>query len=407
MEATVLSLRPGQVAEISTRRPGIGRIWQKLKGDIERPIAAILILNTTAHTIGASVAGSEVAKQFGEQWVWVFSLVFTFLMLQFTEILPKGAGVRHNRAVAVWIARPLAMLIRVMWPVQALVQLINRPFTGPRDKTKKFSTADEITALTRFARLSGELSAEQEQIIRRTARLARSTVRDVMRPRVDIDALDVDMPADEVVGAMAVAGFARLPVYEGDLDHIFGFIYIKDVLLEMHMQRQLELRKLVRPALFVPETLGLDHLLEQFRQKRTQMAVVLDEHGGTDGLVTLEDVLEEIAGDIHDEHRPQESEVVRKDEASWLISGLLSLDNLFELTGRPELSAQAPSYISTVAGLIQTQLDRIATVGDRVTWNGISLEVVDLDGLRVDHVMVTLEADTGGDRTNIAAPKTS
>ena len=393
MEATLLSLRPGQIAEISVRRPRLGGVWYRLQSDIERPIAAILILNTAAHTIGASVAGSEFGRLYGEKWIWVFSLVFTFLMLQFTEILPKGAGVRYNRLLAAWIARPLELLVRVMRPVRTIVQFINRPFGVTQSQADRLTPLEEITALAGFAHFSGEISGEQESIIKRGTRLSSCKVRDVMRPRVDIDALDVQTPPDEIVGALTMSGFSRVPVYEGDLDGIIGFVYIKDLLLELHMGRPLELRRLIRPALLVPETLRLDRMVRMFRQERTQMAVVLDEHGGTEGLVTLEDVLEEIVGTIHDEYRPQDAEVVRQDETRWLIRGSASVDQLLEALGRPELRAAAPSDISTVAGLVQAQLDRIAVAGDQTVWEGLSLEVVDIDGLRIDHVLVTVEPD--------------
>jgi CBS domain containing-hemolysin-like protein len=114
MEAALLSLSPSQVASISERWPRTGAIWQGFKANIERPIAAILILNTASHTVGASVAGAEFDQLFGNEWIWAFSLVFTFLMLQFTEILPKGVGVRYNRQVALWIARPLSVLIQLI-----------------------------------------------------------------------------------------------------------------------------------------------------------------------------------------------------------------------------------------------------------------------------------------------------
>jgi len=363
MEATLLSLRPGQIAEISSRKPRIGRIWQRLKSDIERPIAAILILNTAAHTIGASVAGSEFGRLYGEKMIWVFSLVFTFLMLQFTEILPKGAGVRYGMSVAFWIARPLAVLTRVMRPLQLIVKTINLPFGGTRPPADMLTASDEITALSDLARSSGEMSIQQERIIRRGTRLSESKVRDVMRPRVDIDALEIDTPAEEIVGAVAMSGFSRVPVYEGDIDAIIGFIYMKDLLLELHMGRKVELRKLLRKAPMVPETLRLDQLVEIFRQENTQMAIVLDEYGGTEGLVTLQDVLEEVFGEIDDEHRPEED-------------------------------------ISTVAGLIQSQLDRIAQAGDRTAWKDLSMEVLDVDGLRIDHVLVAIappEREPAGD----------
>ena len=394
MEAVLLSLRPGQVAELMGSRPRIGQAWQRLKTNIERPIAAILILNTAAHTIGASVAGAEFDRLYGEQWLWVFSLVFTFLMLQFTEILPKGAGVRYNRSIAVWLTRPLTLLVRVMRPVEAFVRFINRPFSGGGSHPQVLTSRDEIDALTGFARMSGEISGEQESIIKRGTRLASSKVRDVMRPRVDIDALDIDTPHDQVLGAVAMSGFARVPIYEGDLDNIIGFVYIKDLLMELHMGRPLTLGRVMRPALLVPETLRLDQLVEMFRQERTQMAIVLDEHGGTEGLVTLEDVLEEIVGTIHDEHRRQDdTEIVRENDRCWLVRGSSSLDHVLEAIGRLGLRELTPSGTSTVGGLIQSELGRIAVAGDSTTWNGVALEVLEMDGLRIDQVRVTAAAD--------------
>lgn len=399
MEAVLLSLRPGQIAELTDLRPRIGRIWQNLKMHIERPIAAILILNTAAHTFGASMAGAEFDRLYGERWIWLFSLLFTFLMLQFTEILPKGAGVRYNIIVAVWMARPLAILVRIMGPIEAFVRIINRPFTGYSSQAQVVTSLEEIDALTGFARMSGEISGEQELIIKRGTRLASSKVRDVMRPRVDIDALDVDTPPEQILGAVAMSGFSRVPIYEGDLDGILGFVYVKDLLMDLHMQRRPDLRRVMRPALLVPETMRLDQLVEMFRQERTQMAVVLDEHGGTEGLVTLEDVLEEIVGTIHDERRQQHAEIVAEDKGCWLVRGSSNLDHLLEAIARPELRASAPDSISTVGGLIQAQLDRIAAVGDRANWHELRLEVLEMDGLRIDRIRVrVISGDAGRDR---------
>jgi putative hemolysin len=393
MEAVLLSLRPGQVAEIAARRPLIGELWRRLKADAESPLAALLILGVAAHTIGAVVAGAEFQRLHGAQWLWVFALVFTLLMLQFAHIVPKDIGVRHGGRLASWIARPLDWLVCATRPVRAVVDFLNRPFVSPLAKIHAVTAPEEITSLAGFARLSGEISGEQESIVRRGMRLSSEKVREVMRPRVDVDAMDVDTPSEEVLGAVAMSGFARMPVYEGDLDNILGFVYIKDLLLELHMGRPLALRRLLRPALVVPETLRLDEMVRRFRQEQTQMAVVLDEHGGTEGLVTLEDVLEAIVGTIHDEHRTQGEELVRQDDTHWLANGSFSLDELLETLGRPELRALAPDEINTVAGLVQSQLDRIAAAGDQITWNGLTLEVLDADGQRIGHVRIHAERE--------------
>ncbi|MEM9656717.1 MAG: hemolysin family protein [Planctomycetota bacterium] len=396
MEATLLSFRPSQISELTTRSPRVASLWQRFLDDIERPIAAILILNTASHTIGASVAGAEFDRLYGDRWIWAFSFIFTCLMLQFTEILPKGLGVRHCRRVAFWIAWPLDLLVRLMGPIQVVVQWINRAMSGHASAPRPPAAAEEIVALSRFAALSGELSAEQEYIISRGAQLSSLSVRDAMRPRVDIDALDVETPPEEVVGAVAISGFSRLPVYEGDLDDIIGFVFIKDLMLAQHMGRTLELRTILRPPLLVPTSLRLDRLVARFRRERTQLAIVVDEYGGTSGLVTLEDALEKLVGDIHDEHRIDEQGIVRRDATSWLVSGSASLDDLLMQIGRPDLRPEIPSKISRLDGLVQKKLNRIAAVGDRVRLSDVDIEVVETDGPRIARVAVTVgrrEAD--------------
>jgi putative hemolysin len=224
-------------------------------------------------------------------------------------------------------------------------------------------------------------------------RLGDLTVREIMRPRIEIDALDVDTPPDEVIGAVAMAGFSRLPVHEGDLDHIIGFVYTKDLLLRQHMGWPIELRKLVRPALLVPETLRIDRLLGLFREKRTQMALVLDEFGGTEGLVTMEDVLEEIVGEIHDEHRVERQQpIVQRSPTSWVVEAGVSLHDLLERIGMSDYRSELPQEVSTVGGLVLSLLGRIPKAGDSADWKQLSLKVVAMDGHRLDHVQVSIRA---------------
>ena len=400
MEATLLSLSPSQVAEVSSRWPRSGAVWRRFRAEIDRPIAAILILNTAAHTIGASVAGAEFDSLFGDDWIWVFSLVFTLLMLQFTEIIPKNAGVRYNRQVAVWIAQPLVLLTYVLLPLVHFVHWFNRLLIGWRQRAEPAATLEEITALAGLARLSKEISPRQERIIEAGTRLSRMKVHAVMRPRVEIDALEIDTPPREVPGAVVMSGFSRVPVYEGDLDNIVGFVYIKDVLRQLHMGWPIELGKLLRPAPLVPKTLPLDQLLQLFHKDRTQMAIILDEYGGTAGLVTMEDVLEELVGQIHDEHRrDEETEIARRDGTSWLVSGAVSLRDLLDAVGRPELRSDVPDDVNAVSGLIQKLLGRIPNVGDCATWSNLMLKVMHMEGKRIDRVLVTMRQEPSASDT--------
>jgi putative hemolysin len=221
-------------------------------------------------------------------------------------------------------------------------------------------------------------------------RLGDHSVREVMRPRIDLDAMDVDTPPDAVLGTAAMAGFSRLPVYEGDLDRVIGFVHIKDLLRHLHLGWPIELRKLLHPALFVPETMTLDRLLELFQEKHNQLAIVLNEYGGTEGMVTLEDVVEEIVGEMRDEHRRhEEQEFIQRDENSWLVDGSVSMADLIEwLEIRGTELVESRGY-NTLAGLILDELGHIPKIGESATWCGLHLEVVDMDGRRIDRVLVT------------------
>ena len=260
---------------------------------------------------------------------------------------------------------------------------------GRRKLREKTVSIEDIERLIRTGAHQGLFDPAEQALAGRALRLGDHTVRDIMRPRIEIDALDVDTPADEVIGAVAMAGFSRLPIHEGDIDHIIGFVYTKDLLLRQHMGWPIELRKLVRPALLVPESLRIDKLLERFREKRTQMAIVLDEFGGTEGLVTMEDVLEELVGEIHDEHRAErQPQIVARDDASWIVDAGVPLHELLERIGMADRRSALPADVSTVGGLVLWVLGRIPTVGECATWEGLTLEVVAMDGRRLERVLI-------------------
>jgi putative hemolysin len=260
---------------------------------------------------------------------------------------------------------------------------------GRRKAREKTVSMEDIERLIHAGAHQGLLDPAAQMLAHRALRLGDRTVREIMRPRIEIDALDVDTPADEVIGAVAMAGFSRLPIHEGDLDHIIGFVYTKDLLLRQHMGWPIELRKLVRPALLVPESLRIAKLLESFRQKRTQMAIVLDEFGGTEGLVTMEDVLEELVGEIHDEHRAQrEQQIVARDDSSWFVDAGMPLYDLLERMEMADRRRSLPADVSTVGGLVLFLLGRIPATGERAAWEGLTLEVAAMEGPRLERVLI-------------------
>jgi CBS domain containing-hemolysin-like protein len=304
MEATLLSLTPSQVADISARHPRRGAIWQGFKTRIERPIAVILLINTTAHTVGASVAGAEFDGLYGDRYIWAFSLGFTFLMLQYTEILPKSLGVRFNRELAIVIAWPLEILIRILTPFVRVIHWLNRPFEArQRDGEAAPATLEEIRSLAAMARISNLIGTHQERIIEGAARLSRTPVRDAMLPVDQVAFLSTGQSLNEALVAAHLDAHTRYPVCEGsDRERVAGYLNFKELIFSLRTNPGMPtIAGIVRPVHFVEADASCSDLLKTFVDEHVHMAIVRDASGKTLGMVTWEDLIEELVGKREDE----------------------------------------------------------------------------------------------------------
>jgi len=351
MEAVLLSLTPSQVAELSTRHPGLGGIWRGFKANIERPIAVILILNTAAHTIGASVAGSQFDDLFGDQWIWLFSILFTFAMLQYTEILPKTLGVHFNRTLAVWIAQPLFLAIRVFTPLIHVLHVLNRPFEGRRRQQRRPPTLEEITSLAAMARIAKEIGAHQERIIQGAARLSEKRLREVMLPMDQVAVLSTSQSLADAIVTAHIDAHTRFPVCkDGNRDRVVGYVNFKEMIYYMRMNpRDPSLAGVIRPIHFAnPETSASD-LLKTFIDQHEHIAVVRDAADRSLGLVTLEDLVEELVGELEDEFDRLPRHVHALSGGTWMFGGGVPMSEVStRLGGRP----------GSVAGSLAAWLER-------------------------------------------------
>jgi putative hemolysin len=297
-------------------------------------------------------------------------------------------------------AEPLAILLA---PLVHFLGIVARPVVwfmgfstssvlwalGMGNEDEQTVSLDDIEHLIDTGTAEGIVEPFEQKLVLGALRLGDRSVRDIMRPRIDLDAMDVDTPPEEILGTVAMAGFSRLPVYEGDLDHVIGFVHIKDLFRQQYLGWAIELRKLLHPALFVPENMTLDRLLELFQEKHNQLAIVLNEYGGTEGMVTLEDVVEEIVGEMRDEHRRhEEQKIFQREDGSWLLDGTVSIADMID---KLEISTDEPwegRGFSTIAGLILDRLGHIPSIGDKAQWDSLDLEVVDMDGKRIDRVLI-------------------
>lgn len=359
LEATLLSLTPSQVAELSSRYPRRGAIWQQFKAHIDRPISAILILNTAAHTIGATLAGAQFELVYGNKGLALFAVVFTWVMLQFTEILPKTLGVRFNMPVGLLAARPLAWLVRLLSPVITAIRWLNRPFEPKRTAAEPPVTLTEIAALAGLARVSNLLTSHQEKIIRGTSQLASKRAQDVMIPVAEVTFLFTAQTVSEAIVAAHLDPHTRFPIGEGtDRNRVLGYVNFKELVARVHTNpTDPSLRGIIRPVHVAAPGDSAAELLKVFVERHEHMAIVRDAAGSTLGLITLEDVIEELVGELEDEFDRLPRMIHPLSAGTWMVGGGVPVTELAATLG-----LTLPDATGSVSGWLLRQLGPQATL---------------------------------------------
>lgn len=384
-ESVLLSIRPAQVEALASVGKRSGRILKDFKERIDVPIAAILIVNTIAHTIGATVAGASYVEVFSEQSLWIFSVVFTVAVLLLTEIIPKTLGVTFAGALATPVAHAIHWLTVVLGPLVALAGHISRGIRGSKDA--QATSVEEIRLLTALGRQEGVVGMRTAVIIDRATRLHQLRAADVLVPRQKVVALTSTQSTDEVLETIRESGHSRFPFTPtGQLDDVSGMVLTKELLLALQEESgAIDWKQVVREPLIIPETKPLNSLLQAFRSAEQHMAIVVDEYGGTEGIVTLEDVLEELVGDIIDESdQPIEDLWPQKDGAVHALA-TIEMRRLADHLGIPW---SPDTEIHTLGGLMSSRLERIPRQGDVVLWNGYRIEVLSASDTRAEVIML-------------------
>jgi CBS domain containing-hemolysin-like protein len=326
-------------------------------------------------------------------------------MLIFSELVPETIALQHSERLALWLARPLAIVVVVAMPlVHFTVWFSNgiaRLFGAKPQGDLPMVTEEEIKTLVDAGEEEGVIEEEEKAMIYSIFELGDTLARQVMVPRMDVVALDVTTPLLEALDAIMEAGHSRIPVYDETIDNIQGVLYAKDLLPYLREGRtDVPLRSILREAYFIPETKRAGDLLPDLQQRRVHMAIVVDEYGGMAGLVTIEDVLEEIVGEIQDEYDSEEPfvEYISDEEGQWsayIVDARVDLDDLNQL-----LAAALPTEESdTLGGFIYTELGKVPVVGDRIVYQDLDFTVESVAGRRIKKVRVQRHppVEQGGD----------
>ena len=382
LEAVLLSVNHSYVAVLQGRGDRAGDILARMKRQIDEPIAAILTLNTIAHTVGSTVGGALAVNVFGGGIaVGVFVAALTFAVLVFSEIIPKTIGATFCKP----LARPTAHLLRIMVFVMrpALVPLgyLSRWIKPRRARQATISRA-EIEALAEIGRREGALDEDEFRVMSNVMQLDEIDVGEVMTPRIDIVAVPQAATVREAMDVMLDTGKLRLPVYEDSLDRIVGVLLARD-LWRAARDGQGGIREITRPVPFAPATKPVEDLIREMRARSTKLAIVLDEFGGTAGLVTLEDLIEEIVGEFRDEHETDlPPDFVDTGGGRIVIWGGTPVKDVED-----RLGIDLGEDYDTIGGYVFGALDRVGRIGDSVETAAGEFRIVRMRRRRIEYVV--------------------
>jgi putative hemolysin len=419
-EIAIISAKRGKIEALVAEGSKAAARVKKLQEDPDTFLATVQIGVTVCGTL-AGVLGGYLAKGSIEPFLhsaglpdWAApTLLATILVgggivyveLILGELVPKALAVRYSEHAAMLVSWPIAAIARLTrWPVRFLTastRAVLLPF-GIRDTGEHLLISeDEIKHMVREGREQGVLGQAQMELIHSVFEVNETPVRKVMVPRPKVFALGVDTPPGEVERMIVESGFSRIPVFEASLDNVVGLVFVKDVLRQLERRQPVVLRKILQPVHFVPETKKVGALLKELQKRRTHMALVIDEHGGLTGLVTLEDLIEEIVGEIRDEYDWEERAVERQRDGSLVVEGTVPAADLRDGYGVP--IPESPEF-ETVAGFI---LDRLGTVpkgGEVVTLADYRFTVVDVEKNRISKVRVEKPGTVLKPRTGQTGP---
>jgi putative hemolysin len=393
-------------------RDGGGRRGRLLSLWIDHPerVMSTLLIGNTLVNIGAGALSASIAVALAAAAGWaggttvaVATAVTTVVILFFGEILPKTLGKRNPARVSLLVMPAVRVLSTLLWPLSTAVTHVTSgvvAFFGGRASAGPAVTSEEIEYLIEMGTKEGVLDEVKEELLNSVLEFADRVAKEIMVPRTRVVAIDRDAPADELFRVVGENPYSRMPVYAGSIDEVVGILLVREIVGELRHGRPIQLAKHVKPAFFVPEQMKISRLLKEMQRRRTHLAVVVDEFGGTSGIVTLEDVIEEIVGEIQDEADVETALVKAVAPGVWLADGAVPLHELEGfLNERPAESAdgeEPPPEIrfpeegdyETLGGFVTAMAGRVPPVGALVSWDGLTFTVRAGDERRVAKVEI-------------------
>lgn len=407
-EVAVVAARQARLERMAEGGDALARTAVTVAANPTRSLSTIQVGITSIGILNGIVGEAAFARPLAD-WITSFGLpagptyvivtalvvaIVTYLTIVFGELVPKRLGQNHPEALLRFMAGPLQALAAASGPFVRLLSsstdLVLRAIGAERTKAPSV-TEEEIHLLLAEGSKAGVIEDEERRMVQNVFRLDERPVGSLMLPRSDIVAIDVEQPFEQWIERLESSDHARFPVCRGGLEHVIGVVTARRLLLRARQEARPDLEQLVEPPIFVPETIGGIELLEQFRSTGAQMVFVVDEYGSVQGLVTVHDLMEAIAGEFH-AAGPDESWAVARADGSWLLDGALPIEDLKERLALRALPDEDRARVQTLGGLMLYLIGRIPAAGEAADWEGWRLEVVDMDGKRIDKVLASRTA---------------
>lgn len=342
--------------------------------------------------LGDELARFPILEPYGDALgIGIIVVSMTYLSLIVGELVPKRIALSNPEGISATIARPMQMLARITRPVVSFLSSSTdavASLLGVQDDERPPVTEDEIRVLLRRGQEVGIVEEKERTVIHRAFQLTDRRVGSILTPRPDIVWLDLEQSAEETKQRIIASVHTRFPVCRGGLDDVAGIVTAKDLLAQILRGEPIDLKALMKPPKFVPESMPAFDVLEAFEEGGMHIALVMDEYGGLEGLVTTNDILDALVGDVPSPE-DQPYQVKRREDGTWLIDGMLPVQEFRDMFGMQRFPGEARALYETIGGFVMNHLERIPQAGDRFELRGYGFEVVDMDGLRVDKILIT------------------
>lgn len=380
-------MRLENAMEDGSKRAGVA---VKIIDRYDNALSAILIGNNLANIACSSLASLAVILIAGEGYAWISTVVVTLLVIIFGETIPKICAKGSANRIALrdsYVIRTLTIILMpLIWLIVGLINILTRGLKGESSDDDEEAAVEELSSIIELAEDEDVLDEDRSELVQAAIDFSDVSVYEVMTARVDVNAIDIDDDKEEILALIEKVPYSRIPVYQDGIDNVIGVLYVNHILKALTDEEEPDIRALLMPPCYVYKTMKLPAVLSELRKAKQHLAIVTDEYGGTLGVVSMEDVLEQLVGDIWDETDEVEQEVVELSDGEYELDGDMLIDDLFELLEIEEEAIEVES--ETVGGWTIEMFGTYPEVGQSFEFRNLSVTVTEMDGLRVEKVLI-------------------